>query len=573
MYIAQMTVTDFRNLGDAELEFQPGLNVIVGENNCGKTAVIDAIRTILGDRALEADDFRRDVKADHTASAISIDLTFEGLGPLDEAAFLEALVPSVKTSGKYQARLALTGALKDDDVQRIFSLGKGNRSGNYQDLLRSRKITYLRALRDPESATGLKPGRQSQLAALLHRVSSQEERDYLRQIAKNASKDLKASEAVGRARTIVHSNLQALSGLTYAQTPDLSFIDPDFHRLASTLEGLADGLGIELNGLGYGNLYYVAAVIGDLKEAQPDKRYRALIIEEPEAHLHPQHQILLLRFLRKVALTIGFHIQVFVTAHSPILASQASVDRLLPVVRNGNSVRVRPIDPTATNAKAVRLQQYLDATRSELFFARRLVLVEGDAEQILLPAIARRFDTQGRDLADQGATIVGAAGLNFSVFLPFIGANELNVPVAIITDTDPPVNKTVNGEELQGSAYLKKLQSLVASDPMIEVFPASVTFEYDLALEVENFQALLVAMQRVRPRKTPQFAKSHGKETGAAFARAFYDDFFKNSDTSKAEFALELALVLDDTELSVPFKIPSYLREALDHVLKDVTPA
>ena len=70
-----------------------------------------------------------------------------------------------------------------------------------------------------------------------------------------------------------------------------------------------------------------------------------------------------------------------------------------------------------------------------MFFARRLLLVEGDAEVLLIPALARQ---QGIDLADIGVSVVSAAGLNFEIFLPFIRGDVLGIPAAILTDGDPP---------------------------------------------------------------------------------------------------------------------------------------
>lgn len=47
MYLAELNITNFRKLRDAKLQFQPGLNVLVGPNNVGKSAVVDALRTLL----------------------------------------------------------------------------------------------------------------------------------------------------------------------------------------------------------------------------------------------------------------------------------------------------------------------------------------------------------------------------------------------------------------------------------------------------------------------------------------------------------------------------------------------
>jgi putative ATP-dependent endonuclease of OLD family len=567
MYLSSLRIKDFRRLKDAELAFQPGLNVVVGENNSGKTAVVEALLTVLDHRRFDRDDFS--VDGSLMAAGSSIEVLFDSLDASDEAAFIEALIPGA-VKGQYRARLATSATLRNDEIDRIVQAGSGSKGGAYYEVLKRHRLDYLPALRDPNGAVGLRPGRQSRLAELLRRTTDDEDRQGLCFIANDANKQMKETGAVQRASGIIKSNLDLISGAVYGLETDLSFIEPDFNRLSAQLEGYADGLSVGLTGLGYGNLVYIAAVLGDMERGNDaDKRYRALIIEEPEAHLHPQHQILLLRFLEKQVEDSDKAIQIFVTTHSPILASQAAMNNLLPLYdryeeKEGSVVRrtvARPVAIDATTHNAVRVKQYLDATRSELFFAKRLILVEGDAEKLLFPALAMASEQQ--DLERSGVSIVSAAGLNFAIFLPFVGTESLNIPVAIVTDADPPAS-TIDGEEMSESAYVTKLKRMVASDPNVEVFTASRTFEYDLAVPEENADLILDAIQAVRRTKGARFRKSIGVDRGEVFAQQFYAEFFADGSTSKAQFAMELALLLKGRPV---FVVPAYIRAAFKHAL------
>jgi putative ATP-dependent endonuclease of the OLD family len=568
MYLAELHIKNFRRLRDAHFTFHDGLNVIVGENNSGKTALVDALRTVLNYRHFERDDLTNEDGVEAPGS--SIEAIFDTSDTADQAAFVHALIAG-KDRGEYRIRIAVSATLQNDELKRTPDLGYASASGSYYDVMTRQRIDYLQALRDPYGSEGLRAGRQSTFAHLLRRTTTEKQRKDLEVIAATASEQMQKTDAVDRATKLVNNNLDLMTGLAYAMKASLNFVEPDFNRLAAQLEGSSDGLSVGLMGLGSGNLVYISAVLGDMEHGNDtEKRYRAMVIEEPEAHLHPQRQILLLRFLEEQVETSAKKLQVFVTTHSPILASQAAMGNLLPLfdkTENVGGVDVRktisrPVEVGKTSRDATRIRQYLDATRSELFFARRLILVEGDAERLLLPRLAKIWGR--KDLEKRGVTVVSAAGLNFATFLPFIKSDVLNIRVAIITDSDATFS--IDGNELKESAYVAKLRNMVNDDPNIQIFAAKKTFEYDLAIPDPNREAILAAACAVRPQKGPLFRKNTS-ETGEPFAKKFYREFFEESDTSKPEFAMELALGLESPG---GFVVPGYIADAFGYIVPEL---
>ncbi|MGI9167483.1 MAG: AAA family ATPase [Pyrinomonadaceae bacterium] len=184
---------------------------------------------------------------------------------------------------------------------------------------------YLQPLRDPES--GLKPSRNSQVSKLLDRVTQKTEGTEFETIAKDANSKMRALKPVEGARNDINSQMLSIAGEELTQKTELIFADPTFHRIIAGLQPEIEGLPFFLNGLGYNNLVFTSATLGTLRRS-PQFSFRAILVEEPEAHLHQQLQVLLLKYFAKVATEKkGNEVQVIASSHSPILA-QPGTNRL-----------------------------------------------------------------------------------------------------------------------------------------------------------------------------------------------------------------------------------------------------
>jgi putative ATP-dependent endonuclease of OLD family len=573
IYLKTLKISGFRKLSNACIELPWGLSIIVGENNSGKTAIVDAIRALLGDYQIKSDDFNRDPQG-NTCRDMSIAGVFSGLNLKDQGLLIDALISS--DAETFDAQMSLRATRNEDDVRSDFLLGAGLQ-GNTRDVRSQLRCIYLQPLRDPESTYGLKPGRYSQIAKLVKRFAPPAEQHKLEELARKANKELSSERPIQQAQKQLGDNLRALSGPQYPQSPSLVFTSPEFDRIVGTLEALAHEMPISLNGLGASNLYFIAAVLGDL-EQDSSVRHRLLLIEEPEAHLHPQLQVLLLRFLR-LAVDWPNNLQVIVTTHSPIFASKAAAESLCVIRSDVESLTAGPVSFDPASDAAMRVRQYLDATRSELFFARRLILVEGDAELLLLSSLARQH---GLDLVESGTSVVSVAGLNFELFLPFIKGDVLGVRVAILTDGDPlkarpsassePAGPSCKDDVLDedppdyGSAYSRNLKAKVGNDTHLNIFCSEVTFEYDLAIPVSNRELLVMAVEAtVGPRSFKRISASLDSTKAENWPRVFFEEVFESKTASKARFAQELALILD-AKPEGSFTVPGYLADAFRHV-------
>ena len=198
----------------------------------------------------------------------------------------------------------------------------GSLPSNHYDRLAT---IYLQPLRDPER--GLRPGPHSQVSRLIDCLTAEDQRADFETIAKEANKKIRVLKPVEEARGDINAQMAAITGSELTQKTELIFTDPTFRRIIAGLHPEIEGLPFALNGLGYNNLIFTSATLGTLRRS-PQFSFRSILIEEPEAHLHPQLQMLLLKHLADVASNHeGNEVQVVASSHSPILASQTP-DRL-----------------------------------------------------------------------------------------------------------------------------------------------------------------------------------------------------------------------------------------------------
>lgn len=462
MYLAKIIIQNYRLLRDVDLRLNEGLNILLGENDSGKTALIDAVRLVLGTRdydriAISKDDFY--VDASGRATKIKIVLEFEGITDDEARLFLEWIgIKGKRTDGtlEYFLRVTLNANRKeinlltnkyDREINFTISAGPDDVGTSLvpevRDLLRA---TYLKPLRDAEQELAARKGsRLSQILFAHPDIRIQENStdvDSIPNIIRSANTRVKEHPLIKNQSDVLNNNYLSnftLGGGSIAATINIS--DPTLKGILERLElTLVDGVpDVQTNhGLGLNNLLFMATEML-LLGSQNSSNFPLALIEEPEAHLHPQLQIRLMDFLQQKAISQGEErsIQVIVTSHSPNLASKVGLENVV-LVHSGKTYPLNSVYTCLSQSDYKFLERFLDVTKANLFFAKGVFIVEGDAEQILLPTIAKLI---GLPFEKYGISIVnvGSVGLfRYARIFQRQDGTDIGIRVACLTDLDIP---------------------------------------------------------------------------------------------------------------------------------------
>lgn len=200
-----------------------------------------------------------------------------------------------------------------------------------------------------------------------------------------------------------------------------------------------DESGISISATELGDGLQNAMVLAILRVFESTQKKGAiLLIEEPEMFLHPQMQ----RSLYKTLCEIGKNNQVIYTTHSPHFVSVPEYNDVLVVRKGLKGTEVKASDHVLDEPTKLRMQQELDPERNELFFARKVLVVEGDTEKLTLPVYAKRM---GIDLDAAGVSILEATGKNNLLVFARISAS-LGIPTGILFDIDKEPDTEKNSE-------------------------------------------------------------------------------------------------------------------------------
>lgn len=563
---------NFNNSEQNIIKFNEGLNVIVGHNNAGKSNVIRALSLIFNPsikKQLEIDDFNKNISLDvlkESPPKITVEVTisqstFENLMSDDLVTISNWLI---KLEEPYEAKLTYEYFLPLNEIEHYNSMISSSESQNeawkiIQDEF-LRKYTYKIWGGKPENKTTVDTESLSKFDFQFLDAIRDVERDMftgkntllknvvdffmdygiksditkLEEVREREIKKKKQSFSSEAERLVNILQSRMKDGkkeiLAYARDIGASFdqSEPDFKaditdvELYSALKLIVKYKGgvdipVSHNGLGYNNLIFMSLLLSKMQINSDGeylgsnaKAFPILVIEEPEAHLHPSMQFQFLNFLEENRKKNKVR-QVFITSHSTHIVATAGLDNVICLYKNGEEISVSYPGKVFSKDKSKKyVERFLDATKSDMLFADKVIFVEGIAEQLLLSIFARYL---GKSLEKNHVAVINVGGRYFEHFLSlFDGAKEnaINRKVACLTDIDPTRKKKQKYErhkkcypyeygvdedtyEYSQNTNLHKYQD--QTEHNIRSFTQSEkygkTFEYELVLSNPSLELLI----------------------------------------------------------------------------------
>ncbi|MDX9984846.1 ATP-dependent nuclease [Sphaerochaeta sp.] len=629
MYISEVSVRNFRGFGNVEqvIPFNPGLTVFVGENDSGKTTVIDAIRFVLGTTDASRDWLvLEDFHDEDDSQDISIVVKFMRLTKNERAAFLEYLThedPELVLYLHYKAHYSYQYTPPRAIIE--VSTGKdGSGSPVSQKARELLRVTYLKPLRDTYHE--MQSGRYSRLSQILQKhpqigsgKNKYAESQPLSELSLVGIADL-ANTLLKEHQSIKEINTQMndiLSRDILLRNDDIrtKFVVAgekmnDRQKLKSMLEKIdlvADRTSGDMRGfvgLGTSNIMGMACELLLYETSEQNSQSTYLLIEEPEAHIHAQRQLKLIQTFQesiKSSNTENKNHQIILTTHSPLFASVVKLDNL--VLMKGYKAYPMGSDYTKLSKDDYGfLEKFLDATKANMFFARSIIIVEGTGEALLLPTIANLLD---KSFSDYGVSLVNVMGIGLrryaKIFQRKIEDERLDVRVACLADRDikPDCTKTIfpglhpkfidkewktesDFTDDVRKTYLTNLSQRAGSDNVMTFISDHWTFEYDLAYKgftnsemkavlIESLARVMCSSEDKIEDKTTEISDDiNGYSNPDEQATAFYAYFYIKG-ASKADFAQQMSIALENkfngkAEL-LKNVLPDYILNAFDYII------
>ncbi|HDZ84992.1 MAG TPA: DUF2813 domain-containing protein [Candidatus Moranbacteria bacterium] len=636
MIIKELNIENYRNFTKFKIELRQS-TLIIGENNIGKTNLLNALGLIFSNeisffkkRMLEVDDINHDAvrkfKKDIAAGVIEVDniefpevrveVIMQDFNKDQEAVvgdwFIDENFTLAKLTYVFQKKKDLSD-WTTEQRKKVQTLSKNKKES--EEEYNERKIDFVdfplkfydhiiyggsdstkRA--DPyflkmlkmEFLDALRDAKKELIASgdyrLLYRIlNNREENKFedLKEKLKELQDKIRENKELNSIKNEIADYLKKISLEEVEENNTVQF---EFSKIEQTelLKKISlvygnEPVNVERNGLGRNNLLYISLILSHLTGLGSSNNvfYRLIGLEEPEAHLHPHLQEHLARNVESEA---NESLQLLITSHSTHITSNLDIDNTVILFRDNNSKEIKShyilsgFKDTngkikAEDLKTIKyLKRYLDATKSTLFFARKIILVEGISEQILIPKLFEMHTY--KTLEKIGCNIVNVNGVAFKHFLEIIKKGYF-IKCLVLTDRDTNTKTEGRADDLKATYE--------ADNNVIKVeISNESTYEKDIInanKEGRGKQILFDALIRTRPENGPKLQDVTGGNS--IDIDSFFNEIETRNDTGrktadfKADFAANVLEVLSKKKENCQnFTIPEYIEKGFEFIYPQV---
>lgn len=439
--------------------------------------------------------------------------------------------------------------------------------------------TFIKALRDVEA--DLRSYKDNPLLNLLRgkekHIDVAKKTDILKKVD-DLNTDITALDEVKSVSLGISESITKAVGETYAPLIDIkSELPSDMEHLLQSLKlwvGDPDEEGYkgkiwELS-LGGANLIYLSLKLLEYEKVKSENKIaNFLLIEEPEAHIHTHIQKTLFQKLH------NHDTQIIITTHSTQISSVSKISSLNVLSRSEKQAVVYSPSNGLNPSQISAIERYLDAVRTNLLFAKGVLLVEGDAEQILIPELVKQVF--GITLDEIGLSLINIGSTGFENIAILFDDKRLQKKCSILTDLDTSIidlpEKTDNesqeikdcrNSQIAGQQRKELLEKFIDGNQWINTFYAKYTFEVDFLKENNSYEVINTVKPEYKRAKDIEDISTRLKDDSVSVAGR---EILRLAEKfGKGWFAIKLSEKI--THLT---NIPDYITDAISFAIKNLS--
>ncbi|MFV8250483.1 ATP-dependent nuclease [Bdellovibrio bacteriovorus] len=426
MKVSRVVIEHFRGVKKAEWNVDSKMNILAGPNNSGKTTILKAIELFFSIETpdLKISEFapRLDYYQGGRRTLSKIRVTFNSLTDAEKAEFSD--VYSIRKDELWvELRISKTG-----DVTWSCSIRKESAKATYEKVAERFAVLYVPVLRI--GAEGLSSTESQRLYSTMSEIlvrtrgrESLEQRAFRKKI-EGAVKTIKKTldESWKSAAPLLPRELKLKT-----KTPTVGEV------VHSILEGteISTNAGGDIDIKDEGTGIQSLMAIGLIKNfvSKNAKKVRLILLEEPEAFLHPQLQRKLAGFL--VGVSEGA--QIFVTTHSSVIIDAVDLSTVARLERQPEGLEWEWIKEILSSDESGHLGRFCDAKNSELVFAGKVIFCEGITDRNVIAEILDALKDDGVDI--DGVSVIEMGGKHSSYKFAML-ANRFNITSMYVVDRD-----------------------------------------------------------------------------------------------------------------------------------------
>ncbi|HKJ30219.1 MAG TPA: AAA family ATPase [Balneolales bacterium] len=432
----KISINNFRALGDIEINFEEKLTLIVGENDCGKSTVLDAIKICIGViQNLYLDDF-----GDKTQSIFIV-------GEFDDFTIKQVFIPSndqediqhtthkIFTKENIERHKSLLNEYSriEDENLRTLQIRQLAKLYSLNVRANSRNDTLIEQIgdifEDPNISTdGIEINRHEDDAYFIGGQEFDDINSFVDQVFfKEKKKDIWSDTIGNDAISIeehINQKLSSYSNDLKGEIEDSGVLNkiktfiPDIEeiKIEAGFEKRAISLNVDVKllkssgeylvkKLGDGSKRRLTMALLDLKKSQSNGEPTLYAFDEPDVHLHVSAQLELLNTIKDLA---DQGKQCILTTHSPFLINAASYNEIRIIEVKDHDDRI--IKKLSTDQNIEYTLHRLGIENTNLFFSKRIILVEGETEEAFLPIAFKK--TFGVSLNNKLVKLINVRGIH-----------------------------------------------------------------------------------------------------------------------------------------------------------------